>query len=79
MFDQGITPYQNLSMLILVSFAFQSMLMPLILSELDGPVGWITIIITAFLLYMAIKPINRLLLKYREDTIIGISDKIQKQ
>lgn len=76
MFDQGITPYQNLSMLILVSFAFQSMLMPLLLSEVDGPVGWITIIITAILLYLAIKPINKLLLKYKEDTIIGISDKI---
>ena len=76
MFDENITPYQNLTMLILVSFAFQSMLMPLLLSEIDGPVGWITIIIAAFILYLAIKPINKMLLKYREDTLIGISDKI---
>lgn len=76
MFDENITPYQNLTMLILVSFAFQSMLMPLLLSEVDGPVGWITVIITAFILYMAIKPINKMLLKYKEDTLIGISDKL---
>ncbi|MGD9568113.1 MAG: endospore germination permease [Sedimentibacter sp.] len=76
MFDQNITPYQNLTILILVSFAFQSMLMPLLLSEVDGPVGWITIIIAAFILYLAIKSINKVLLKYKEDTIIGISDKL---
>jgi len=76
MFDENITPYQNLTMLILVSFAFQSMLMPLLLSEIDGPVGWVTVIIAAFILYMAIKPINKMLLKYKEDTLIGISDKI---
>lgn len=76
MFDENITPYQNLTMLILVSFAFQSMLMPLLLSEVDGPVGWITVIIAAFILYMSIKPINKMLLKYREDTLIGISDKL---
>lgn len=76
MFDESITPYQNLTMLVLVSFAFQSMLMPLLLSEVDGPVGWITIIIAALLIYFAIRPINKILLKYHEDTIIGISDKI---
>lgn len=76
MFDENITPYQNLIMLILVSFSFQSMLMPLLLSVVDGPVGWITIIIAAFILYLAIKPINNMLLKYKEDTVIGISDKL---
>ena len=76
MFDENITPYQNLTILILVSFAFQSMLMPLLLSEVDGPVGWITIIVAAFILYLAIKPINKMLLKYKEDTVIGISDKL---
>ncbi len=76
MFDHNITPYQNLTMLILVSFAFQSMLMPLLLSEIDGPVGWITIIIAAILLYIAIKSIDKMLLKYKEDTVIEISEKI---
>lgn len=76
MFDDNITPYQNLTMLILVSFAFQSMLMPLLLSEVDGPVGWITIIIAALIIYLAIKPINKMFLKYKEATIIGISDKV---
>lgn len=76
MFDEKITPYQNLTMLILVSFSFQSMLMPLLLSEVDGPVGWMTIIIAAFILYMAIKPINHMLLKYKDDTIIVISERL---
>lgn len=76
MFNQDITPYQNISILILVSFVFQSMLMPLLLSETDGPVGWISIVIAAFLLYLAIKPLNRVMAKYKEDTIISISNRI---
>lgn len=76
MFNQDITPYQNLSILILVSFAFQSILMPLLLSEIDGPVGWMTIIIAAVVLYLSLKPINKLLLKYKEDSFLSISNKI---
>jgi len=75
MFNQDITPYQNISILLLVSFAFQSMLMPIILSEIDGPVGWISIVIAALLLYLVIKPINKVMTKYNEDTIISISNK----
>lgn len=76
MFNQEITPYQNISILILVSFVFQSILMPLLLSEIDGPVGWISIIAAAFFLYLTITPINRVMARYREDTIISISDKV---
>lgn len=76
MFDENITPYQNLTILILVSFAFQSMLMPLLLSEVDGPVGWMTIIIAAFILYISLKPINKMLIKYKDETLIGITDKL---
>ena len=64
MFNQDITPYQNMSILLLVSFSFQSMLMPIILSEIDGPVGWISIVVAAFLLYLSIKPINKVMKKY---------------
>lgn len=76
MFDENITPYQNLTILVLVSFAFQSMLMPLLLSEVDGPVGWMSIVIAAFALYISLKPINKLLLKYKEETVIAIADKL---
>ena len=76
MFNEDITPYQNLSILILVSFAFQSILMPVLLSEIDGPVGWMTIIIAAAVLYLSLKPINKLLLKYKEDYFLSISNKI---
>lgn len=76
MFDENITPYQNLTILILVSFAFQSMLMPLLLSEIDGPVGWVTIGLAALILYLSLIPINKVLMKYKEDTIIGIADKL---
>ncbi len=76
MFNQDITPYQNISILILISFAFQSMLMPIILSEIDGPVGWISIAIAALLLYLVLKPINKVMTKYNEDTIITISNKL---
>ncbi len=76
MFDQDITPYQNISILILVSFVSQSILMPLLLSEIDGPVGWMPIIAAGFLIYITMKPINRLMIKYKEDTIISISHKV---
>ncbi|TWH77893.1 GerAB/ArcD/ProY family transporter [Sedimentibacter saalensis] len=76
MFNQDITPYQNISILILVSFAFQSLLMPSILSEIDGPVGWISIAAAALLLYLAIRPVNKLMEKHSEDTIISISNKL---
>lgn len=76
MFNQNITPYQNLSILILVSFAFQSILMPLLLSEIDGPVGWMTIIIAAAVLYFSLRPINKLLIKYKDDSFLSISNKI---
>lgn len=76
MFDQDITPYQNIAILILVSFVFQSIFMPLLLSEIDGPVGWITIIVAGFLLYLTMRPINKVMTKYKEDTIISISNRI---
>ena len=76
MFEQKITPYQNLSILILVSFAFQSILMPLLLSEIDGPVGWMTIIIAAVVLYFALKPINKMMLKYKDNSVLSIINKI---
>ncbi|MEL7649579.1 MAG: endospore germination permease [Sedimentibacter sp.] len=76
MFNQDITPYQNLSVLVLVSFAFQSLLMPVILSEIDGPVGWISIALAALILYLAVKPINRMMKSYSEETIIGISNRL---
>ncbi|MFA9422525.1 MAG: endospore germination permease [Sedimentibacter sp.] len=76
MFNQDITPYQNISILILVSFAFQSMFMPIILSEIDGPVGWVSIVIAALLLYLVMKPLNKVMTKYNEDTIINISNKL---
>jgi len=76
MFEKGITPYQNVSILVLVSFAFQTMLMPLILSEVEGPVGWISIIIGAVILILTIKPINKIMDRYKEDTIVGISGRL---
>ncbi len=76
MFNDEITPYQNLIILILVSFSFQSILMPVLLSEIDGPVGWITIIIAAFILYLALKPINKMLLRHKGSSVLVISNKI---
>ena len=76
MFNQDITPYQNLSILVLVSFVLQSMLMPVILTGVDGPEGWISILIAAFILYFSIKTINKAMKKHDEDTIISVSDKL---
>ena len=76
MFNQDITPYQNLSILVMVSFVLQSMLMPIMLTEIDGPTGWITIIIAAILLYLPTRLINKSMKNHEEDTIISISDKL---
>lgn len=76
MFDEKITPYQNLSILIIISFVFQTMLMPIVLSEVEGPMGWVTIVLGALLLFITIKPLNEAMKNYKEDTIIGITNKI---
>jgi len=76
MFNQDITPYQNFSILVLVSFVLQSMLMPVLLTGVDGPEGWISVLIGAFLLFIAIKAVNKALKNHSEDTIISVSDKL---
>lgn len=76
MFNQDISPYQNTSILILISFAFQSMMMPITLSEVDGPVGWISIIIGGIILLLIVKPINKVFKNYKEETIVGISNRL---
>lgn len=76
MFEKGITPYQNVSILIISSFAFQTMLMPIILSGVEGPVGWLSIILGAVILFLTIKPINKIMDRYKEDTIVGISSRL---
>lgn len=76
MFNQDITPYQNLSILLLVSFVLQSMLMPVLLTGVDGPEGWISVLIAALNLIFAIKAVNKAMKTYDEDTIISVSDKV---
>lgn len=76
MFNQDITPYQNLSILLLVSFVLQSMLMPVLLTGVDGPEGWISVLIAALILFFAIKAVNKAMKTYDEDTIISVSDKV---
>ena len=76
MFDKEISPYQNVSILLLISFGFQTMLMPIILSTVDGPVGWISIIAGAAILFFMVRPINKIMDKYNNDTIVGISGRM---
>ncbi len=73
MFDNEITSHQNACILLLISFVFQTMLMPNILSEVDGPVGWISIILGSIILILTISPINKVMSNYENKTIIGIS------
>ncbi|MDD4781540.1 MAG: endospore germination permease [Tissierellia bacterium] len=76
MYEKEITPYQNLFIIIVISFGFQSMLMPIILSAVKGPIGWISIIIGALILYLTIRPINQVMNKYKGDTIVGIAGRM---
>lgn len=76
MFNQDITPYQNLSILILVSFVLQAMLMPIILTDVDGPEGWVSIFLAGILVYFAIRAVNKAMKGYDDDTIISISNKL---
>lgn len=76
MFNQDITPYQNASICILISFAFQTMMMPIILTNIEGPVGWLSIIIGAIILYLTIRPINLVMKRYEGDTILIIANKL---
>lgn len=76
MFEKEITPYQNVSVLILISFGFQTMFMPIIFSTVDGPVGWISIVLGALILFFTVKPVNQVMDKYKGDSIVGISSKL---
>ena len=76
MFEKEITPYQNVSILILISFGFQTMLMPIIFSQVEGPVGWMAIVAGALILLFMIRPINIVMNKYKSDTIVGIAGHI---
>lgn len=73
MFDNEISSHQNACILILISFVFQTMFMPNILSAVDGPVGWVSIIIGSIILLLTISPINKVMNNYEGKTIIGIS------
>lgn len=76
MFDKEITPYQNVSILLLISFGFQTMFMPIIMSTVDGPVGWLAIVVGALILFYMIRPINKVMDKYKNDTIVGIAGRM---
>lgn len=52
------------------------MLMPIMLTEIDGPTGWITILIAAVLLYFAIKSFNKTMKIHDKETIVGVCDKL---
>lgn len=76
MFEKKITPYQNASILLLISFGFQTMLMPIILSAVEGPVGWLAIVAGALILFFIIRPINKVMDRYKNDTIVGIAKRV---
>lgn len=52
------------------------MLMPVLLTGVDGPEGWISVLIAALILFFAIKAVNKAMKTYDEDTIISVSDKV---
>jgi spore germination protein len=71
-FKTKITAQQNTSMLILLSFIYQIMLLPVLLSKVEGPTAWIGVIIAMLISLIFIKPIINLQANHPEKTILDI-------
>lgn len=71
-FKTKITAYQNTSMLILLSFIYQIMLMPILISNVDGPTAWIGIVIAMLIALIFLKPIIRLQENHPNKTLLDI-------
>jgi spore germination protein (amino acid permease) len=71
-FKTKITAQQNTSMLILLSFIYQIMLLPILISGIDGPTAWISIVIAMLTALIFIKPIIRLQENHPNKTLLDI-------
>ena len=72
MFNTKITAYQNTSMLILSSFVYQIMLLPLLVSSTDGPTSWLSIVIALGIALLFTKPIIMLQTNHPDKTLLDI-------
>lgn len=70
--NNNITPYQNTSMLILTSFIFQIMFIPLLFNFTNGPTAWISILIAMVLGIILLKPIRSFQKELYDKTILDI-------
>ncbi len=71
-FKTKITAPQNTSMLILLSFIYQIMLLPILISNIDGPTAWISIAIAMLIALIFIKPIIKLQANHPDKTLLDI-------
>ena len=72
MFTTKITAYQNTSMLILSSFIYQIMLLPLLIESTKGPTAWISVLAAAGVAIMFTKPIIKLQSNHPSKTLLDI-------
>jgi spore germination protein (amino acid permease) len=67
-----ITAPQNTSMLILLSFIYQIMLLPILISNVEGPTAWISIVIAMLIALIFVKPIIQLQENHPDKTLLDI-------
>ncbi len=72
MFHTKITAQQNTSMLILSSFVYQIMLLPLLISCTKGPTSWVSIVVALIIALIFIKPIVKLQSNHPNKTLLDI-------
>ncbi|QSX05244.1 GerAB/ArcD/ProY family transporter [Sedimentibacter sp. zth1] len=70
--NHKITAYQNTSMLILSSFIFQILVLPVLITKTNGPTAWISIVIAMFIGILFIKPICKIQEKRHDKTLLDI-------
>lgn len=76
MIKNRISPYQNVTLLIIASFALQIISIPDFLIETQKTSGWITILIGGLIIGFVITIINKLQITYQHETIVNISDQL---
>lgn len=72
MFYTKITSYQNTSMLILSSFIYQIMLLPLLVTSTNGPTAWISIVVALGIALVFTKPVISLQANHPDKTLLDI-------
>lgn len=72
--NHKITAYQNTSILVIISFIYQIVLLPVLLNEIDGPTGWMSMVLAAAIIFVIVSLFSKVQKRYPEKTVIDLCE-----